>query len=679
MKPVCNFRQSLTANRKEIALVLPILLSLVLFSFLMRYRGWRSTPLGNADMLVYYVGAESMLHDGTMMAKGDITSYGSFPPPGTVYLVLPAVAWLRDPRLFSLPGDLLVNLATMFFLYMIFRQCAGRGLALAICVVFGFSRLIFMGIWPIGHPAYALGMLWFLIQWVRHRSPWWLFGALVIGAFGLYVDLAILPFLFVFPAVWLIFRPPIRLLPIAAACAIGLLIWYPYLHFETARGFADLRSIFSLTPVAGSGPVAAKTPEYCYASLPGEMDSINETYIPFLGNGQGMDRVVFSEPGLEKYHTLCVWLTNLDRNFDGGYFLFTNPAVSAALWFFFFVGLFQSIGMILPHGEARPGFLDRWKRINPKVILGICLMGSLAMFVALNPELLARFSADGKLSQPTRLVAELLRYYGPLIFTACLVGIFIGWRAPKRPLEDIAPFLIVWIPWLVLVIIAERTRSERFFWIWPFQVATMVFGAWGILEAISKKAQWKIAAVLGLAVLVFPLSFYLPHINGWIAGGYSGTDNPQIQVVDYIHHELAANGDKQVAIGYDYLSSSGGGPVQPQDTRMRYGSWFDLLLEARWGIRNLNQNPAGLADGDAWRVLEMETLTDPVPTPWPGYTPVAVFGSFVVYKAAGTTALGWDSLFVADSNLPPIRQTDWGNLSSRYLLFSFLLFSRGKR
>jgi hypothetical protein len=189
----------------------------------------------------------------------------------------------------------------------------------------------------------------------------------------------------------------------------------------------------------------------------------------------------------------------------------------------------------------------------------------------------------------------------------------------------------------------------------------MVFGAWGILEAILKNAWLKRAAVLGLAVLVFPLSFYLPSINGWKADGYSGADNPQTQVVDFIHRE-ASDGSKSISIGYSYLSSSGGGAVQPPDTRLRYGSWFDLLLEARWEIRNLNQSPAGLADGDAWRVLELESLSDPVPTPWPGYTPVAVFGSFVVYKAEGGTALGWYPVFLTDTFLPSIRLIKWRDL-----------------
>ncbi len=221
-KTGAGWKATIAANRNELLLVVPILLALVLFSFLMRYQGWRSTPLANLDMLVYYRSAELTLHGGGLMEKGDVSSYRSFQPPGTEYLVLPAVALLKDPRLFSLPGDLLVNIAAMVFLYLIFRQAFNRGLALAICIVFGCSRLVFMGMWPIGHPAYVLGMLWFLMQWIRKRSAWWLFGALVIGAFGLYVDLAILPFLFVFPILWLIFRPPLRIIPVLLACGIGL-------------------------------------------------------------------------------------------------------------------------------------------------------------------------------------------------------------------------------------------------------------------------------------------------------------------------------------------------------------------------------------------------------------------------------------------------------------------------
>jgi hypothetical protein len=662
----------MTANRKEILLVLPILLSLVLFSFLMRYRGWRSNTLGNWDMLVYYLGAESMIHDGMVMEKGDLSSYHSYQPPGTVYLVLPAVALLKDARLFELPGDLLVNIATMVFLYLIFRQCTGRGLALAVCVVYGFSQLVFMGIWPIGHPAYVLGMLWFLMQWIRRRSAWWLFGALVIGAFGLYVDLAILPFVFVFPILWILFRPPLRPAPILLACVIGLFIWFPYLRFENSRGFADLKSILFLQPIPDSKEAIPSTPTYCYAALPGEMDSINETYIPFTGTPGSMDRVVFYESGWEKFPRICWILTNLDRNFDGGYFLTTNPIIAAGLWFLFLAGMFQATGMALIHFEKKIGLLGRMRKMDPKIILGFCTIGAFALYQIVNPGLLAKFSADGKLAQPTRLVVLQLQYYLPLIFSAFVLGFYTGFRSPQRELKDVAPLLIVWIPWLLLVFIAERTRSERFFWIWPLQVAVLVFAVFQFIEQISKNTWWKKAAVLAMAILVFPLAFYLPSIRGWIDHGFSGEDNSQIQVVDYLHREIEAEGKEPVSIGYGLLSTFYG-QSQPEDTRMRNGSWFDLLLETRWGIHNFNQSPTGLEDGDTWRIRESEQPSITDPSPWKGYIPVAVFGPFVVYKAGDEKTVLYPSpslLFCSVVYYPSYRLIKRNNLNeNRLLLF----------
>ncbi len=623
-----NGRGTIAANRKEIFLILPILLSLVLFSFLMRYRGWRSATLGDWDMVVYFQSADSMLHNGPLMEKGDLSSYQSYQPPGTVYLVLPAIAVLKDARLFTLPGDLLVNISAMVFLFLIFRQAFGKGLALAICIVFGCSRLVFMGLWPIGNPAYVLGMLWFLMQWIRKRSAWWLFGALVIEAFGLYVDLAILPSLFIIPVLWLLFRPPLRAVPILLACVISLLIWAPYLHYESTDGFADLKSILFLKPAAGSEPT---TPDYCYASLPGEKDSINDIYIPFTGAPGSMDRVVFSEPGFEQYHTFCVLLSNLDRNFDGGYFLSTNPVIAAALWELFLIGLFLSAGMALIHWEDKIGLLEKIRTLDPKIILGVCLVGSLALYGIMNPDILGRFSATGELHAETRLVVEQLRYYAPLIFTAIILGLFLGLRAPKRPLQDVAPFLVIWIPWLILMIVAEPSRLERFWWIWSLQAALVVFAVFQIIEATANSIWIKRGAVLILAVLVFPLSFYLPSINGWIENGFSGKDSAQIQVVDYLHHEMELEGQQTISLGYS-LYTSANDRAQPLDTRLRNGSYFDLILETRWGIRNLDQSPTGVEEGDVWRVYESKTPSLDVASPWPGYSAVAVFGPYVVFK-----------------------------------------------
>jgi hypothetical protein len=632
MNKLHTWKKSIAANRNEIGLVVPILLSLVIFSILMRYQGWRSKPLANWDILVYYLGAQSMIDDGAIMDRGDLSSYGSYQPPGTVYLVLPSSILVKDVRLFSLLGDLFLNIAAIVFLYLIFRQAFDRWLALAACTVYGLSRLVFMGLWPVGHPAYILGALWFLMQWIQKRSGWWLSSALVILAFGLYADLAILPFVFIIPVLWLLFRPPVRPAPVLLAAAIGLMIWFPYLRFESSRGFSDLKSILFLNPVSQQGETKSQTPMYCYASLPGEQDTVHGTYIPFLGNDEGMDRVVFPEPGWGKYHRACVLLSNLDRNYDEGYFLSASPVINAALWFFFLVGMFVLLGMAIVHWEKKNPFLGKIRSIHPAIILGVGLVGTLILIGGLSPDFLASFSADGQLFQGTRLVVEQLRYYAPLLFSACLFGVYIGFRSPKRSLQDIVPLIMVWIPWLLLVVLAERTRPERFWWIWPLQAAIMVLAVYQIIGIFSTKAWPKIALTVALGVLVFPLSFYLPSLRGWIEHGHGGEDSAQFQLVDYLHDELEAEGTEKVFLGYDLLSTYYR-DEPPVDTRMRAGSWFDLILKTRWGIQNLNQDPTGKDNRDTWRILESENPSLSAPSPWEGFSAVKVFGPYILFRA----------------------------------------------
>jgi hypothetical protein len=52
----------------------------------------------------------------------------------------------------------------------------------------------------------------------------------------------IAPILLILPAIWLYYRPPLRLWPLLVGGALTLLIWYPYLQFEYGRNFVDLKS-----------------------------------------------------------------------------------------------------------------------------------------------------------------------------------------------------------------------------------------------------------------------------------------------------------------------------------------------------------------------------------------------------------------------------------------------------
>ena len=97
-----------------------------------------------------------------------------------------------------------------------------------------------------GPTAGPISYIWFVLlasQWVSIcKDARYLAAATAVWALGMYVDMAILPAIFVLAGLWLCYRPPIRLIPLSLTAALVLVVWFPYLRFETGRNFADIRS-----------------------------------------------------------------------------------------------------------------------------------------------------------------------------------------------------------------------------------------------------------------------------------------------------------------------------------------------------------------------------------------------------------------------------------------------------
>ncbi len=266
-------------------------------TMLLRYQGWKSVELANLDMFPYYQGVQDFLSTGSILEKGHLSSYSSYFPPGTFYLMIPGILLTPDPRLQDLAGTTVLVYGTLIFLYLAAREIAGRVVALTATVVFALTRLGFMGVVPLGHPFFILGSLYFLLLWIKHRAAWALGAVVAILAFGLYVDLAIIPFLFVIPVLWLIYRPPLGWKSLLVSGLFGLLVWFPYLRYEYNHGFVDLASLILLRPVDSVWNNASISPVYCYATQPGENDVPNGVYLPYIGGSVIQKRVVYPLPG----------------------------------------------------------------------------------------------------------------------------------------------------------------------------------------------------------------------------------------------------------------------------------------------------------------------------------------------------------------------------------------------
>jgi hypothetical protein len=621
-------------NDRTIALDLVLLSLVALFSVMIRYEGWRSQNLVDADMLPYYAGAERQIQTGAFLDHGDLSSYNSFAPPGTVYWILLGAAFLRDVRLFALPANILLNLASVWLLYFILKSALGRKTALAAGLVYGISLLGYQSVWPIGHPLYILLVLGCTALWVQKRNGWMLFAAGAVGAFGLYVDLAILPFLFIPFVAWLAFRPPLRLVPILAMATVGLFIWLPYLRYEASKNFIDIRSILTLSRITPEATLEAKgAPPYCFATLPGEPDMRDDTYIPYLGSSVE-NRLVYPEPGIKSglYYRACAIFLNMDRNFDGGYFISAAPLLGSFFWVFFMMGMFQALAMIFPPGWTSNRALQRFASTSVWRVTAVSVLMAGGLFLLSG--LLLQYGAFGK-ERALFLVLQQAQYFLPLLLIALPLGIYLGLQTPSMSPEKAFTLCALWIPWLLVVLLAEPGRPERFWWLWPLQVGMMLMAFFRYGRALKAPAWLAWVVTIALIVAVFPASKYIPRMQNILSRGYPGEESEQVRIVDYIGQSANLTGSEYIAVGYSF---------HPEDSRpvasdpMRWpGTWFDLLLQTRWKMVNTDHDPQGTSRLDHWRILTPPQLPcrqeDADMVGWSTFNLVYQSGPFCLFEA----------------------------------------------
>src|SRR4029077_14594679 len=161
------------------------------------------------------------------------------------WIVVPGAALFSDSRVFDVPGNAILHLGTLCGIFLLARACFGARCARLSVLLYGVSKigLTFAGSFgPRGHPFFYVWMAYWTCCWVARQDARYLAAALVTWLAGMYAFMGLAPAVFMLRAVWVVFRPPVRVPAVAVAGAIGLLMWYPYLRFEATRGFADIRS-----------------------------------------------------------------------------------------------------------------------------------------------------------------------------------------------------------------------------------------------------------------------------------------------------------------------------------------------------------------------------------------------------------------------------------------------------
>jgi hypothetical protein len=331
-----------------------------------------------------------------------------------------------------------------------------------------------------------------------------------------------------------------------------------------------------------------------------------------------------------------VLFANLDGNFDSAEYLTGNSQPLGATMFL--VTLIGMTALLVGWLRSRSATSDggRRRREWPAwAALLLALAGSAALYAVLDPRGIApRLTADGSLSEPARLVLAQARAYLPLLWFGVTIGAWLGWRTPSSTSAGLLA-LGLWIPYLLLVILAEPGRVERFRFLWPLQVTALVYAVMLILPR-SRWPLWRIAAGMLVVAVLFPTAAMVAKARAWAAQGYSGPDAGETALVDYIARSIHASGSTHLAVGYDASGRPAGETIT--DAYHRPGAWIDYLLESRHGIRNDRAPEGPLSDEDEYRIRDtgiggdgrsMSTLAAPE---WDGFRLAAVFGPLEVYE-----------------------------------------------
>jgi hypothetical protein len=592
--------RSLVCGVMVVLLVTALGLSLTL-------RGWKSR-IPEFDVLLYIDNAHQFLANGKFPDKGTLTSFGSYAPPGITWLMLPGVFFFPDPRLYEYVGTAIFYSLTLLGIFLLARRFFGTACGILSLVLYGFSGIgiFFAGsLWPRGHPFFYVWMVYWTERWVTRGNANYLAAAIVTWAMGMYVFMEIAPALFILPAVWLFYRPPLKLQPLLLAGVLVIGIWYPYLRFEHTRNFADIRSQLLRQRIL---PAQHKNswcdPGLTLRNLEEPSGTLNFKPEQTLDAGENTWR--------KNLEILLVRWKLIEANFEGSV---DNPGIRVALALLLLISLFvlsvfgTLSGLSEAAGRQRFGHRLTW------IAVGMILAGVIA-----NEFFIARYLSSRGILQPSTLSSirwlqavlivsgiTLLALRKKIVTIVNMLAAYVGvgiHNADRSDRSGDGRFFVLSlvIPWLILLLLVEPGNATRFWWLWSLQVIVLAALATYIPSRLQapRMIAWVGSLLLIVTLLMNPWT--LSRIGFWISDGWSGSDGDEIQAVDYVSSRL--KGRNQTAVGYQVLFWRFSAEYNIVDPRYKVGADFDLLFADRHGVSNSNHCAEGVSPNDEFRIVQ---------------------------------------------------------------------------
>ncbi len=591
----------------------------------------------------------AFLNDGAIPVKGNVTSKGSFSPPGNTWLYIPGVAFLKNVSLYESFGSGLLYIGSILGLFLTASRYGGNLSGLFASVIFAFSKsghFFADSLLAIGNPFFTIWMLYFICRWVDERDGKFLAGAFFMWGLGMYVFLTIAPAIFIFPVLWFVFRAPVRFSSLAAAAGALLIIWLPYLTFDYEHGFSNILSQVSQTNIVpdnfertwndpslrsffekqtGGLDLAGKD-----AEIP--IDSISIAFKLFAIKAAGK----ISNVGVALTHNFKITTGNLIVNYIIEVILAIVVIVSILAsfkdkYFDLVNGLSKRMAILFSRNGA--------------LIAGASLISASAVS---NEYFLRILISKDNYLWPNEI--SIIRQFQLVLFVIGVAVLFnkklqsslktilekcdINQDARTRLFLRVVSISYL-VPLILLIFLAEPGTPRRFEWLWPFQSLILSVFAIHSLPSLLPGAAWRRAALSAILLLLL----WRPLFDGassFMLNGFSGKPRFIVQALESISDTLRKEKRTETTLGYHIPFSGYQASFNIIDPRYKVGAVYDLILSSKFGITNLDKSAEGFMPGDEFRIVgtkpKGKSMRSYSPLPDGGYRQIGSFGPFLVLR-----------------------------------------------
>ncbi|KAF0093342.1 MAG: hypothetical protein E1N59_2936 [Puniceicoccaceae bacterium 5H] len=577
----------------KLLLRLVCLLGLIVYGLLMGYVLIDSAqqPLIGYDLVRDAQNAAGLLESGQIPTHGGVNSYFSLNVPGVAYGI--ALGGLFEPDNVAQAerwGGVLMMLGTALALVLWLRRYWGWTWALLVGFVFlSFPTGWFYGmnLWPRAHPLFLVLLLWSLDAWSARGNRWALGAAVLVYLAGCFWMLEFLPAVLLFGVAWIVRRPPLAWKQGTLGLALGLLLWWPYLHFEHQRGWVDLQSMFAQKMPPG----VSFTPR----------DALGRDDVQLVSTAQETDEEAPPGKWMQSETWGKLWAQTVLSVHEGrvGYWYCRFPNQE---WFF------QSVeGEVYRKATWSTG--GELLQTASKERVAEAVEQNRRQVHLLEVPLVANFQP-----YPSRFFPWLWTLWTLLALAVWPAGRW--WYGKTEPEQEARwPFLAltltcaVLLPLVMFFLISDDRFSaynyRRFYWFWPAQAILLVALPCTLWRILASRRRGVAAGLVAGASLLLVAGGLLHGYRGfgWLTAEKTA-QNDLRATFDDLARELEQSGEDSVQLGYEITFEPHQLAWHNADPFYKVGRDLDVSLLWLHGIENTNGLAEALSPEDTYRIRE---------------------------------------------------------------------------